>query len=91
VDLFGEQGTTSYKAVVPNVFMTADLSTLDNFTAAREYYMIRVPMHLKNSFSILFQYLFNTEFKKFNNITSLHFSKFLIIKLNFTHCTTLHK
>jgi len=51
----------------------------------------RVPTHFLKSFSILFQYLFNTKFKKFNTITSLHFSKFLIMKLKFTHCTTLHK
>ena len=40
---------------------------------------------------ILFQYLFNTKLKKFNNITSLHFPNFLIMKLNFAHPITLHK
>jgi len=38
-----------------------------------------------------FPYSFNTKLKKFNTITSLHFSKFLIMKLNFTHCIMLHK
>ena len=37
----------------------------------------RVPTHLKKSFSILFQYLFNTKLKNFDTITSLDFSKFL--------------
>jgi len=38
-----------------------------------------------------FPHFFNTKFYKFNTITSLNFSKFLIMKLNFTHCVTLHK
>ena len=46
----------------------------------------RVPTHLKKSFSILFQYLSNNKLKTSNTISSLHFLKFLIMKLNFTHC-----
>jgi len=48
--------------------------------------LFRVLTHLKKSFSILFQHLFNSTLKKFNTIASLHFSKFLIKQLNFTHC-----
>jgi len=48
--------------------------------------LFRVPTHLKKSFSILFQYLSNTKLKKFNTVTSLNFSKFLIMKINFAQC-----
>jgi len=51
----------------------------------------RIPTHSLKSFSVAFQYLFNTKIKKFNTITSLNFSIFLIMKLNFTHCITLCK
>jgi len=36
-------------------------------------------------FSYFFNTLFNTKFEKFNTITYLPFSKFLTMKLNFTH------
>jgi len=36
---------------------------------------------------MLFRYLFNTKFKKLDTGASLHFSKLLIMKLNFAHCT----
>jgi len=47
--------------------------------------------HIFKNHLILFQYLFNTKFDKFNTITSLHFSKFLIMKRNFIHYTALQK
>jgi len=52
---------------------------------------VRVPTHFKKSFSILFPYLFNTKLKKCNMFTSVHFLKFLIMKLNFGPCITLNK
>ena len=55
------------------------------------YVFFRIPTHSLKSFSVAFQYLFNTKIKKFNTITSLNFSIFLIMKLNFTHCITLCK
>ena len=54
------------------------------------YVKDKVPTHYQKSFSIVFQYLFNTKLK-FNTITSLHFPNFLIIKLNFAHPITVHK
>jgi len=40
----------------------------------------RVPTHTQNPFSILFQYLFNTEWKTFDTITYLQFSKKLFLE-----------
>jgi len=36
----------------------------------------RVPTHFRKPFSILFQYLFNTELKDFNTVIWLHFRNF---------------
>jgi len=49
------------------------------------------PHIFKNRFPYFFNSFWILIFKKLNTITSLHFSKFLIMKLKSTHCIKLHK
>ena len=66
--------------------MCAKLHSNNRDHPTRSLYYSGFPHIFKKSFSILFQYLFNTTLKKFNTIASPHFLKFLIMQLNFTHC-----
>jgi len=43
---------------------------------------VRVPTHFQKPFSILFQYLLNTQLKDFNTIIQLHFSNILVMNHN---------
>jgi len=49
----------------------------------------RVPTHFQKQFSILFRYLFNTNFNNSNTITSLHFPKFYSWKTRQNICKTV--
>jgi len=60
--------------------------TNDRLTRREKFSKPGFPHIFKNHFP----YFFNTKLEKFNTTTSLHFLEFLIMKLNFTHCSSLH-